>query len=82
MKPTPMSETARLSSNVLNFLGSDDVFRTAWIVKMFNMMAVWVDKLLKIQLTMYVDRKSFMSKMDGRCSNPSQIDSFMIAFRP
>ena len=82
MKPTPMSETARLSSNVLNVLGSDDVFRTAWIVKMFNMMAVWVDKLLKIQFAMYVDRKSFMSKMDGLYLNPSQIDSFMMVFGP
>ena len=31
---------------------------------------------------MYVDRKSFISKMDGLYLNPSQIVSFMMVFAP
>jgi len=38
--PTARSETARLRSSAFRGFGSDKVFLMAWIVKMFNMMAV------------------------------------------
>ena len=51
-KPTPRSETTRLSSNVFKGFGNDEVFLIAWIVKMFNMIAVSAEKALNTQLTM------------------------------
>ena len=39
-KPTLRRETARLRSSVFKGSGNDEVFLTAWIVKMFNMVAV------------------------------------------
>ena len=39
-KPTPRSDTARLSSSVCKVFGNDDTFLRACIVMMFNAMAV------------------------------------------
>ena len=39
-KPTPRSETARLKNKVFKGCGNDEVFLIAWIVKMFNIVAV------------------------------------------
>ena len=39
-KPTPTSEAARLSNNVLKGFGNDAVFLIAWMVTMFKMMVV------------------------------------------
>ena len=50
-KPTPRSETARLRSKVFKGFGNDEVFLIAWIVKVFNMMAVQAEKALNTQLT-------------------------------
>ena len=49
-KPTPRSDTVRLSSNVFKVLGNVDVFLSACIVMMFNTMAVNDKKALKKQL--------------------------------
>ena len=50
-KPSPRSDTARLRSNVSKGLGNDDVFLSACIVMIFNMMVVKHKKALKTQLT-------------------------------
>jgi len=43
--PTPRSEAARLRSNVFRgFDNDDEVFLTAWIVTLFNMMAEYDKK--------------------------------------
>ena len=39
-KPTPTSEAARLSNNVLKGFGNNAVFLIAWMVTMFKMMVV------------------------------------------
>ena len=39
-KPTPTSEAARLSNNVLKGFGNNAVFLTAWMVTIFKMMVV------------------------------------------
>ena len=49
-KPTPRSETARLSSNVFKVFDNDEVFLSACIVMMLKTMAVEDKKALKTQL--------------------------------
>ena len=39
-KPTPTSEAARLSNNVLKGFGNNAVFLIAWMVTIFKMMVV------------------------------------------
>ena len=39
-KTIPISETARLRSNVFKFFDKDGVFLMAWIVTMFSMVVV------------------------------------------
>ena len=45
-KPTPRSETVRLSSNTFMGFGNDGVFLSASIVKIFNVMAKKDEKAL------------------------------------
>ena len=52
-KPTQRSETARLRSNVFKCFGNNEVFLIAWIVIIFNMMAVYDEKALSAQLAIY-----------------------------
>ena len=56
-KPTPRSETARLSSNVFKVFDNDEVFLSACIVMMFKTMAVEDKKVLKTQLMTRVECK-------------------------
>ena len=53
--PTTRSETARLRSSAFRGFGSDKVFLIAWIVKLFNMMAVQEEKALITQLATYIE---------------------------
>lgn len=49
-KPTPRSETARLSSNTFMGFGNDGVFLSASIVKIFSVMAKKDEKALTMPL--------------------------------
>ena len=76
-KPTPTSETARLSNKVFKFFGND-VFRIAYIVTMLNMIAVELRKILKAQFTMKVVWSFLKSEWLGiYCRLSSQNDPFM-----
>ena len=56
-KPTPRSETARLSSNAFKVFDNDEVFLSACIVMMFKTMAVEDKKALKTQVMIRVECK-------------------------
>ena len=60
-KPTPRSGTARLRSNTFKGFGNDNVFLSACIVIMFNMMAVQDKWTLKTKLSMNGETKSLPS---------------------
>ena len=51
-KPIQRSETAKLKSNVFDVFGNEEVFLIAWIVTLFNIMAVYDKKAFKTQLAM------------------------------
>ena len=60
-RPTPTSEAARLSYNVLKGFGNKMVFLIAWMVTMFKMMVIEHKKVLKTQLATSAGRKSSTS---------------------
>ena len=73
-KPSPRSDTARLRSNVSKGLGNDDVFLSACIVMIFNMMVVKHKKALKTQLTTSV--KCTPLALAIFCKGPWSVFSF------
>ena len=78
-KSTPKSEKAKLKSRVFKVFFIVEVFYIAQIVTKFNVIVVYVKKLLKIQLAIKVERRSLSSVCSGKyCEDSLQFNSFMM----
>ncbi|KAL9988796.1 hypothetical protein ACROYT_G003284 [Oculina patagonica] len=80
-KPTPRSETARLSSSVFKGFGNDEVLLNAWIVTLFKEMAVMHKKAFKTMLTMYDEHQPLASESVGWYSCSSSQRRFFMIFK-
>ena len=77
-KPTPRSDTTRLSSNVFKVFGIDGVFLSAWTVMMFNTTEAGDDKALMTALATRVGYKPLVLAIF--CTYPSVISAWFLQY--